>query len=202
MVMDTPHLLLCGEGATTFARSRGVPDFHPVSERARERYRRVREFFAGRDDWEAFQDWSGRDPAEFWNFPATVEATLRSLAGPSDTVGAVVRDAEGRCATAVSTGGTSIMLLGRIGDSPIIGAGLYAGPEGAVTTTGDGEEIMRRLLALRVYDWIAEGVPAQEAVERGVGMVDGKYTAGIIAVSRTDAGAADNRTMPFAIRKL
>jgi beta-aspartyl-peptidase (threonine type) len=202
MVMDTPHLLLCGEGATAFARGWGVPDFYPVSERARERYERVRNFFAGRDDWEAFHEWRGQDPAPFWNFPDSIGETLRDLAGPSDTVGAVVRDAQGRCATAVSTGGTSIMLLGRVGDSPIIGAGLYAGPHGAVTTTGDGEEIMRRLLAKQVYDWIEEGAPAQEATERGVALVDQKHTVGIITVSATGAGVADNRTMPYAVRSL
>lgn len=62
-----------------------------------------------------------------------------------DTVGAVLRDAQGRyCATA-STGRTLYMLKGRIGDSPLMGCGVYAGPRGAVAATGIGEEIVRAL---------------------------------------------------------
>ncbi len=200
MVMDSPHLLLCGEGATRFARARGVPDFYPVSDRARERIRRVRAFFAGKDRGDMFVSWRDRDPAEWWNFPRPVEEALREAAGPSDTVGAVARDAEGRFAAALSTGGTSIMLLGRVGDTPIIGAGLYAGPAGAVAATGDGEEIMRRVLAKLVYDALDAGVPAREGVERAVALVPEEFTVGLIAVGRGDHGVADNRTMPSAVR--
>jgi L-asparaginase/beta-aspartyl-peptidase (threonine type) len=116
-------------------------------------------------------------------------------------VGAVVRDAAGGFGAALSTGGTTVMLLGRVGDTPIIGAGLYAGPLGAVAATGDGEEIMRRVLAKQVYDWIAAGVSAQEAAERGVASIDAKFTIGIIAISRDDEGVADNRTMPAVVRR-
>jgi L-asparaginase/beta-aspartyl-peptidase (threonine type) len=199
LVMETPHLLLCGEGATAFARFRGIPDFYPVSERARTRYALVRGFFARGGENDMFVAWEGRDPAAYWNFPDPVAETLRRAAGPSDTVGAVVRDGAGRFGVGLSTGGTSIMLLGRVGDTPIIGAGLYAGPHGAVAATGDGEEIMRRVLAKQVYDWIAAGSAAQDAVERGVGAVDAKFTIGLIAVSATGEGIADNRTMPAAL---
>ncbi len=200
MVLDTPHLMLAGEGATAFARARGVPRFYPDSERARQRYARVRAFFEGRDDWEAFVAWRGRDPKPLWNFPVPLEDTLKRAAGPSDTVGAVVRDGAGGFGVGLSTGGTSIMLLGRVGDTPVIGAGLYAGPHGAVAATGDGEEIMRRVLAKAVYDRIAAGVPAQRAAEEGVRMIDPMYTVGVIAVSDRDEGVADNRTMPSAIK--
>ncbi len=199
-VMDTPHLLLCGEGATAFARACGVPDFYPISERARKRYAQVREFFAQGGDSDMFVAWFGKDPAPYWNFPVTISESLRAVEGPSDTVGAVVRDAAGGFGAALSTGGTTVMLLGRVGDTPIIGAGLYAGPLGAVAATGDGEEIMRRVLAKQVYDAIAAGASAQEAVEHGVASVDARFTIGIIAVSRADEGIADNRTMPSAVR--
>lgn len=200
-VMDTPHLLLCGEGATAFARACGVPDFYPISERARKRYAQVREFFAHGGDSDMFVAWRGREPEPYWNFPIAISESLRAVAGPSDTVGAVVRDAAGGFGAALSTGGTTVMLLGRVGDTPIIGAGLYAGPHGAVAATGDGEEIMRRVLAKQVYDAIAAGASAQEAVERGVASVDAKFTIGIIAVSRDGEGVADNRTMPAAVRR-
>jgi L-asparaginase/beta-aspartyl-peptidase (threonine type) len=119
--------------------------------------------------------------------------TLRGLVGPSDTVGAVVRDAEGHCAATLSTGGTSIMLRGRVGDTPIIGAGLYAGPHGAVAATGDGEEIMRRVLAKCVYDRIVSGVPAQRAVRAGFLPRSSRW----VSSRRLDRrGHRDNRTMP------
>lgn len=202
LVMDSPHLLLAGEGATAFARARGVSEFYPVSDRARTRIARVREFFAGRDRSDAFVSWRGRDPREWWNFPTGIAESLKEIAGPSDTVGAVARDAAGRFGAALSTGGTSIMLLGRVGDTPVIGAGLYAGPHGAVAATGDGEEIMRRVLSKQVYDWLAGGAGAREAAERGVALVPADYTVGIIAVSAFDEGAADNRTMPWAVKRL
>lgn len=201
-VLETPHMLLAGEGATAFARARGMPDYDPISERAQKRYREVKDFFSGGLDSNDFIAWRNRDPGKYWNLPASMESTLKVVAGPSDTVGAVVRDAKGNCAAALSTGGTSIMLMGRVGDTPIIGSGLYAGPQGAVTTTGDGEEIMRRILAKHVYDEIGNGVPVQEAVERGVALLPQEYTVGIIAVSRTEHGVADNRTMPSAIKVL
>jgi beta-aspartyl-peptidase (threonine type) len=201
MVMDSPHLLLCGEGATAFAHARGVPDFYPISERARRRYAQVREFFARGGDSDMFVAWRGRDPGPYWNFPVSIAETLRAAAGPSDTVGAVVRDTGGRFGAALSTGGTTVMLLGRVGDTPVIGAGLYAGPHGAVAATGDGEEIMRRVLAKQVYDEIASGAAAQEAVQRGVASIDSRFTIGIIAVSRDGEGVADNRTMPAAVRR-
>jgi beta-aspartyl-peptidase (threonine type) len=202
MVMDSPHLLLAGEGATAFARARGVPEFYPVSDRARTRIKRVREFFAGRDRSDSFVAWRGRDPRQYWNFPTGIAESLKEIAGPSDTVGAVARDADGRFGAALSTGGTSIMLLGRVGDTPVIGAGLYAGPHGAVATTGDGEEIMRRVLAKEVYDRLAEGAGAMEAVEHGVALIPPEFTVGIIAVSAFDEAAADNRTMPWAVKRM
>ena len=113
-------------------------------------------------------------------------------------MGAVVRDGKGGYAAALSTGGTSIMLRGRVGDTAIIGAGLFAGPHGAVAATGDGEEIMRRVLAKDVYDRLAAGVPAQKAAEKGIALFPNQFAVGIIAVAATSEGIADNRTMPAA----
>ena len=90
------------------------------------------------------------------------------------------------------------MLYGRVGDTPLVGSGLYAGPHGSVAATGEGEEIMRVVLAKRIYDWMGEGVPAQEACERGLVLIPEGYVAGVLAVSQRDEGIADNRTMPRA----
>jgi L-asparaginase / beta-aspartyl-peptidase len=202
MVLATPHLLLAGEGATAFARAQGVPDYDPVSERARKRYEQVRAYFSRGPGGGEHPAWHGVDPTHFWNFEDPEEATLRELIGPSDTVGAVVRDGKGGYAAALSTGGTSIMLRGRIGDTPIIGAGLYAGPHGAVAATGDGEEIMRRVLAKHVYDRIVNGASAQEAADEGIAMFPGRFAVGIISVNAAGDGVADNRTMPSARKYL
>ena len=91
-VLKTPHLLLAGEGATAFARAQGFPEYDPVSERARKRYEQVRAFFSRGTGGSDHPAWHGVDPAGFWNFDDIQATTLRQLAGPSDTVGAVVRE--------------------------------------------------------------------------------------------------------------
>ncbi len=195
-VMGTPHLLLAGEGATRFARARGVRDFLPRSERADARYAKVKEFLAGKEGPPDAQWWKKVDLESLWNFPTE----LRDILGPSDTVGAVARDEKGGFAVALSTGGTSMMLLGRVGDTPIIGSGLFAGPAGAVAATGDGEEIMRSVLAKWVYDRIEAGVPLQAALDDGVARIPDRFIVGLIGVSRDAVGVSDNRTMPRAMR--
>jgi len=201
-VLPTPHALLCGEGATAFARARGFADVYPISERAHRRYAEVRRYFANGASSPDFPAWNGHDPDRCWNFTVPPGETLRAALGPSDTVGAVVRDGGGGFATAISTGGTSAMLLGRVGDSAIPGAGFFAGPAGAVGATGDGEEIMRQVLSYRVYAWIEAGMPLREALERGLALVENRFTLGLIGITADEAAALDNRTMPFAIGEL
>jgi L-asparaginase / beta-aspartyl-peptidase len=72
-------------------------------------------------------------------------------AGARGTVGAVARDADGRLAAATSTGGVSGQRLGRVGDSPLIGAGTWADDGVAVSCTGHGESIIRSALAHEVH---------------------------------------------------
>jgi beta-aspartyl-peptidase (threonine type) len=71
--------------------------------------------------------------------------------GARGTVGAVARDAQGRVAAATSTGGVSGQRLGRVGDSPLIGAGTWADEAVAVSCTGHGESIIRAALAHEVH---------------------------------------------------
>jgi beta-aspartyl-peptidase (threonine type) len=100
------------------------------------------------------------------------------------TVGAVARDSSGGFAAATSTGGTSKKMPGRIGDSPIPGAGNYAGAKGATSATGNGELMMRILAAKAVCDLIASGKTAEAAVKRIVGSIElgPKQSAAMIAV--------------------
>jgi beta-aspartyl-peptidase (threonine type) len=115
-------------------------------------------------------------------------AALREgdVTGARGTVGAVARDAEGRLAAATSTGGVSGQRLGRVGDSPLIGAGTWADDATvAVSCTGHGESIIRSALAHEVDALIRHGgVGLQEACAKAIDRLarlggDG----GLIAVS-------------------
>lgn len=101
-----------------------------------------------------------------------------------ETVGCVVVDSQGRCAAATSTGGLMNKMMGRIGDSPLIGAGTYACDLCGVSCTGEGEAIIRGTLAREVGAVMEyKGLGLQDAVDFVIKnrLDDGK--AGLIAVS-------------------
>jgi beta-aspartyl-peptidase (threonine type) len=118
-----------------------------------------------------------------------------------DTVGAVALDRDGHFAVACSTGGSAPALPGRVGDTPIPGSGFWAGPHGAVAVTGIGEQIVPRQLARRVYEWLERGMPLGQALQAGVALVPARYDVGIIGLTRSEAAAASNRSMPFHIEE-
>jgi len=81
-----------------------------------------------------------------------------------DTIGLVVLDGDGNLAAGCSTSGWAYKLPGRVGDSPIVGAGLYADNEvGAAAATGRGEDIMRYCSCFLVVEYMRQGLPPQEA---------------------------------------
>jgi beta-aspartyl-peptidase (threonine type) len=84
-----------------------------------------------------------------------------------DTVGCVAIDGEGRIAAGTSTGGISGKAPGRIGDSPLPGAGLYADPRGGVSLSGEGEKIARALVAAEVMHAL-DAHSVQAAAEHGI----------------------------------
>ena len=92
------------------------------------------------------------------------------------------------------------MLPGRVGDSPIVGAGLYAGPAGAIAATGVGEEVLRHVLCKFVYDRLA-AVGAQRACAAGLRLYPNSVPMGIIAVAGDGPGEAANRDMAWAINE-
>ena len=162
MVMErSGHVLLAGEGAEEFARSQGVelvPNETLQTPQRREQLRRVQD----RADTES--------------------------KGPYGTVGAVALDRNGDLAAATSTGGMMNKRFGRIGDSPIIGAGTYADNETcAVSATGHGEYFIRGVLAYSVSASMRYGgLPLAEAA---AAVIHGKLTAmggagGLIAMDR------------------
>lgn len=192
-VMRTPHLILCGEGAMLFARRKGFKPYYFVSEKAKERYKKIKKAIRGRIAKDIPERWKGFNIKEIWNFNSSYEDIL------CDTVGAVARDKAGNFAVANSTGGASPMLKGRLGDSPMIGCGFYAGKFGAVATTGIGEEIIKKMLAKTVYDWIEKGISPKRACEKGISLFPKSVPIGIIAVSDKGYGVATNRNMPYYI---
>jgi isoaspartyl peptidase/L-asparaginase-like protein (Ntn-hydrolase superfamily) len=196
-VMDsTPHLMLAGQGATNFAHKIGFADEVPISAEAEKKYRarmrRQAEVF-GRTDTTYF-DWR-----RYWNFPGPMPADILEWKKYGDTVGSVARDASGTFSATLTTGGTSVTLYGRVGDVPIYGCGLYAGPAGAVALTGEGEEIIKRAMARTIYERMAKGVSARTAVDEAVRAFPAKFDLGIIAVDRKGWGVAANRPMAYGM---
>ena len=105
----------------------------------------------------------------------------------TDTVGAVALDKDGNVASATSTGGLTLKLPGRIGDTPNIGCGTYADNEaGACSTTGIGEVAIKLVLAKTTCDFMRYGQPAQEAAESSIRLVNRrislKESMGLIAI--------------------
>jgi L-asparaginase/beta-aspartyl-peptidase (threonine type) len=176
-VMETPHIVLAAEGALEFARSKGFEHFDPETERTVEILEKVKKKIKGKD----VPAWASK-----WK-----DYEIK------DTVGAVAMDSEGRFASGNSTGGTSYMMEGRIGDTPVIGAGLYAGEKGAVTATGIGEEIVRYVQSKWVYDRIEEGQSPQDACDASMKFFEDHIPIGVLAVSRSGKGVSCNTDMAW-----
>jgi L-asparaginase / beta-aspartyl-peptidase len=189
-IMETPHVALSARGAELFARRQGLEPLSKPSKFSRRRYtsllRTIRQGDLGKDD----PRWKDCDIESLWNFESSYDSVIGA-----DTIGAVALDKNGNLAVANSTGGASPMLLGRVGDSPMIGCGFYAGSAAAVACTGIGEEIIKRMLAKTVYDLIAEGQSVREACRTGMSPFPGNVPTGIIAISRTGCTVVSNRPM-------
>jgi beta-aspartyl-peptidase (threonine type) len=163
----SPHVMLASTGAEEFALEQGlapVPNSHFATERRR---------------LELEQTLRGELPQG-----------IESLTG---TVGAVALDSEGNLAAATSTGGTTGKRWGRVGDSPIIGAGTYAANDCcAVSATGHGEFFIRAVVAHEIAALIRyRGLGVQQAADE---VVLGQLTrmggsGGVIAIGRDGPGA-------------
>ena len=151
----SPHVLLVGAGAVAFARAQGIATCPPKSlivERERERWVKAKR--------------SEKDPT-LGKFPVALD--------PADTVGAVARDESGHLAAATSTGGTLLKLPGRVGDSPLVGCGLYADDRlGAAASTGWGEGIIRVVMARSALEFLGSGSPVAQAARRAVDLLESR----------------------------
>lgn len=189
-VIDTPHVALSGEGATAFARRKGFEPFYNVSHHAIERYRRIKQLIKQGELTKMSPNWKGFNIKYLWNFDNfSYEQTF------CDTIGAVAMDKKGVFAVANSTGGFSPMLLGRVGDSAMVGCGFYAGTYGAITATGAGEEIIRKILTKTIYDMISKGEDIKRACIKGIEMFPPEIKIGIIAISKKEFSVVANTEM-------
>lgn len=153
----TPHVLMGGIGAERLAREAGLRRCRPAAMVAPR----------ARDRWLAL-----------------ARGQRRNAAGHG-TVGAVAIDVHGNLAAATSTGGVTLKLPGRIGDSAIPGAGLYANRWGAASATGEGEAILKTALCRDVLEELRRK-PAQAAAAIAIARL-GALTAGEAGIIAVDA---------------
>ncbi len=155
-VMDTPHVLMTNIGAGRIAN--GLARLPKPSKGSRERVKKLLQ---------------------------REQEVVRLYRRYFSTVGAVALDADGNLAAGTSTGGTYAMLPGRIGDSPIIGAGTYAeNGTAAVSCTGSGEHILRRTLAKEISLLMEGGTPAAAARMALKALLRMNGQAGLIALNQ------------------
>ena len=171
-VLTGPHILLVGDGATSFARRLGHAAYDPSTPEARHRWGQL-VTVAG-----PLGDWTRAELKAAWNFDTPLHEVLGS-----DTVGAVAWDGQG-FAGALSSGGTTTVLRGRVGDVPLPGCGLYVGEHGAVAATGDGEHLARAMLAYRAHAELERGASPQEVVTWGLAQLSDDIDVGLIVVNR------------------
>jgi beta-aspartyl-peptidase (threonine type) len=112
---------------------------------------------------------------------------IRMYPDLGETVGAVAIDANRNIAAATSTGGIMLKLPGRVGDTPIIGAGNYADENSGSSCTGIGEVAIRLCLAKMACEYVRKGLPAQESAKQCIDLVNSRQSGldmGIIVVDK------------------
>jgi beta-aspartyl-peptidase (threonine type) len=163
VMTESEHVMLMGDGAEEFARQQGFdmmsPDYFYTDFR-RQQLQRIKD-----------RELARADQQDQW----------------FSTVGAVALDRHGDLAAATSTGGTCNKRWGRVGDSPIIGAGTYANNNScAVSATGHGEFFIRYVVAYNICNRVELGTPLAEAADTVVNdiLVKAKGEGGVIAIDR------------------
>jgi len=142
---ETPHVMLVGDGALQFALEKGFTKENLLTERAENEWRK----------------WLAK--SEYKPIP-NIEN--------HDTIGLLALDAKGNISGACTTSGMAFKMHGRVGDSPIIGAGLYADNEvGGATATGTGELVMRTVGSFLVVELMRNGYSPQKACEEAVNRI-------------------------------
>ena len=180
----TPHTMLVGNNARRFAIQSGAREGDLSTEHSRERY----------------SEWLEKRLApQVAHFDEPPPEPPRRTSDNHDTIGLVALDSYGNIGAGCTTSGMAWKVPGRVGDSPIIGSGLYADNEvGAAAATGHGDEIMKVCLSYRVVHLMELGMGAEEACIAAIRYLlrkrppelHGDYGAALIAVRADgDVGA-------------
>ncbi len=206
-VLQSPHVLLVGTGAEQFATGAGIELCDPSELVTRAQYERWKRGYKDGDDVNVGPD--GVDvgalasPSVTPDLDVPGEQAIHADDTKHGTVGAVAVDASGNLAAGASTGGIGAKHPGRVGDTPIVGAGFYAeNGIGGVSSTGHGEDFIRLLLAKRAADYLAAGQSAQSAASAAIRLLDERMhgSGGLILLDQHgNVGYARNtQTMAYA----
>jgi len=157
----TPHVMLVGEGAQQFAVAEGFP---------------LEEDKLSPDAEKNYKEWLKK--SEYKPIINIENKGTTHVAAPSrlpngewnhDTIGMVAMDAAGNLSGSCTTSGMGFKMKGRLGDSPIIGAGLYVDNEvGACTATGQGEDVIRVAGAHTVIEFMRQGMSPEKACKKAI----------------------------------
>jgi N4-(beta-N-acetylglucosaminyl)-L-asparaginase len=174
LVMErTDHIMLVGRGALEFAKSFGFEEEDLLTEKARQIWTRWRERLSDTDDWGPPDHLRGGNQAG--GSDAMMEGPVESHHG---TTNVLAVDANGDVAGITTTSGLSWKIPGRVGDSPIIGAGLYVDNSvGAAGATGRGEDVIKSCASYYIVMRMRDGRSPQQACEDAIEMIVDRYRA-------------------------
>ena len=189
LVMErTDHVILVGAGALEFARSFGFQEEDLHTERSRAAWLRWREEHSDRDDWgppDHLRNLPGygsdqRGASSGQDGPGASSGLGGSADAPLDfhygTTNVLAADSNGDISGITTTSGLSWKINGRIGDSPIIGAGLYVDNDiGAAGATGRGEDVIKCCASFYIVMRMGQGRTPQEACEDACELIVQKY---------------------------
>jgi N4-(beta-N-acetylglucosaminyl)-L-asparaginase len=159
---NTPHVLLVGEGAQQFAVSQGFPlEPQKLSPEAALEYK----------EWLKTSQYKPKINIEQSGTNPTAFAPLKLSNGDwnHDTIGMIAIDAAGNLSGSCTTSGMAFKMRGRVGDSPLIGSGLFVDNEiGAAVSTGLGEEVIKTAGTHTVVEYMRQGYPPEEACKAAI----------------------------------
>jgi len=170
VMQRTDHVLLVGTGALEFAKAWGFKEENLLTEKARKIWLRWKEEMSRTDDWGAPEHLQDFQKLESWwqDFP--------DIEHHYGTTNVLAIDKNGDIAGCTTTSGLSFKLNGRVGDSPIIGAGLYVDNEvGAAGATGRGEDVIKSCASYYMVMRMKDGRTPQQACEDALHMIADRY---------------------------
>lgn len=155
LVMErTDHVLLVGEGALKFARAHGFKEVNLLTDESREKWLKWKERLSNEDDWLPSHTVDDEDIGSFY------EREYRN----TGTIHISALDLKGNLSCVTTTSGLAYKIPGRVGDSPIIGAGLYVDNEvGSAGSTGRGEANLLNCSCVMIVEWMRQGKSPEEA---------------------------------------